>query len=81
MSNFIFALNATVPVFLIILLGFFLQKIGFLNDRFNNTADAFVFRCALPVSLFRSIAGMDFYGDFDLRFCLFCFPAATAWPR
>lgn len=77
MSNFVFALNATVPVFLIILLGFFLQKIGFLNDSFNNTADAFVFRCALPVSLFRSIAGMDFYGDFDLRFCLFCFLGTT----
>lgn len=77
MSNFVFALNATVPVFLIILLGFFLQKIGFLNDSFNDTADAFVFRCALPVSLFRSIAGMDFYGDFDLRFCLFCFLGTT----
>lgn len=26
MENFIFALNATIPVFLMILLGFFLQK-------------------------------------------------------
>ena len=73
MSNFIFSLNAIVPIILTVLLGFFLQKIGFLNDNFNKTADTFVFRCALPVSLFRSIAGMDFYGDFDLRFCLFCF--------
>ena len=29
MENFIFALNATIPVFLMILLGFFLQKIHF----------------------------------------------------
>ena len=77
MSNFIFSLNAIVPIILTVLLGFFLQKIGFLNDNFNKTADAFVFRCALPVSLFRSIAGMDFYGDFDLRFCLFCFVGTT----
>lgn len=51
---------------------------GFLNDGFNKTANEFVFRCALPVSLFRSIAGMDVYGAFDLRFCLFCFLGTTA---
>ena len=56
MENFIFALNATIPVFLMILLGFFLQKIHFLNEPFNQTANAYVFRCALPVSLFLSIA-------------------------
>ena len=73
MENFIFALNATIPVFSMILLGFFLQKIHFLNEPFNQTANAYVFRCALPVSLFLSIAEMDFYSDFDLTFCLFCF--------
>lgn len=77
MENFIFALNATVPVFLVILLGYFLQRVHFLNDAFNNTANEFVFRCALPISLFRSIAGMDFYSEFDLRFCLFCFLGTT----
>lgn len=78
MDNFVFALNATVPVFILIALGAFLQKIRFLNEPFNKTADAFVFRCALPVSLFCSISGMDFYADFDLRFCLFCFLGTTA---
>lgn len=77
MENFIFALNATVPVFLVIALGYLLQRVGFLNDAFNKTANEFVFRCALPVSLFRSIAGMDFYSEFDLGFCLFCFLGTT----
>ena len=77
MENFIFALNATVPVFLVIALGFFLQKVHFLNDAFNKTANEYVFRCALPVSLFRSIAGMDFYSEFDPGFCLFCFLGTT----
>ena len=77
MENFIFSLNATVPIFLMILLGYFLQRIGFLNDAFNKTANEFVFRCALPISLFRSIAGMDFYSDFDPKFCLFCFAVTT----
>lgn len=77
MGNFIFALNATVPLFLVIGLGYFLQRINFLNAPFNKTANEYVFRCALPVSLFRSIAGMDFYSDFDPRFCLFCFLGTT----
>lgn len=77
MDQFIFALNATVPVFLVIALGYFLQRVKILNAAFNKTADAYVFRCALPVSLFRSIAGMDLYGDFDLGFFLFCFLGTT----
>ena len=44
MENFIFSLNATVPVFLVIALGFFLQKVHFLNDAFNKTANEYVFR-------------------------------------
>lgn len=77
MENFTFALNATIPVFLVIALGYVLQRVHFLNDAFNKTANEFVFRCALPVSLFHSIAGMDFYSEFDLGFCLFCFLGTT----
>lgn len=78
MENFIFALNATIPIFLIIVFGFFLQKIQLLNDSFNKIANEYVFKCALPISLFRSMAGMDFYSEFDWRFCLFCFWVTTA---
>jgi len=59
-------------VFLVIALGWFLQKIKLLNEPFCKTADQYVFRVALPVSLFHSVSTMDIYSDFDLRFCLFC---------
>lgn len=72
MEQFVFALNATVPVFLVILLGWFLQHIRLLNAAFCKTADQYVFKIALPVSLFQSVSSMDIYTDFDLRFCLFC---------
>lgn len=78
MENFIFALTATVPVFLIIGFGFFLQHIHFLDEPFLKTANEYVFRYALPVNLFCSISSMDFYSDFDLSFCLFCFLGTTA---
>ena len=77
MENFVFALNATMPVFLIILLGWFLRRVGVLTDGFNKPANQYVFKCALPVSLFQSISGMDLYTDFNPLFCLFCFAVTT----
>lgn len=77
MENLIFALNATVPLFLMILLGWFLRRVGILNEAFNKCANDYVFQCSLPVSLFLSVAKMDFYSDFDPRFCLFCFTGTT----
>lgn len=73
MENFVFALNATLPLFVIILLGWFLQRVGLFNEGFNKTANQYVFKVALPASLFMSIVKMDFYSDFDPLFCAFCF--------
>ena len=73
MDSFVFALDTTMPVFLVILLGWFLRRVGILNEGFCKPADQYVFKCALPVSLFLSIAKMDVYSDFDPAFCLFCF--------
>lgn len=75
MENFLFSLNSTIPVFLVIALGWFLRRTGLLNDPFAKTANTYVFKCALPISLFRSIAAMDFSTEFDPAFCLFCMAA------
>lgn len=77
MENFFFAVNATLPVFLVILLGWFLQRIGILNDGFSKAGNQYVFKCALPVSLFQSISSMDLYSDFKPQFCLYCFVVTT----
>lgn len=72
MENFVFALNATLPVFLIILLGWFLNKVGIFNDTYNKAANNYVFKCALPFSLFDSISKMDLYSDFKPSFAIYC---------
>lgn len=77
MSNFLFAINATVPVFLVILLGWVLMRLGILNEGFARAGNKYVFQCALPLSLFSSISTMDFYTDFNWRFCLFCAAGTT----
>ena len=77
MENFIFSLNVTLPIFVIILLGGFLKRIGLLTEGFTSVADKLVFKVALPVQLFRDIATMDIRADFSWKFVLFCMAATT----
>ncbi len=73
MSDFVYSLNATMPIFLVMILGWWLKKISFLTDEFVSVADKLVFKVALPVMVFKDIAGADLSQDFNLRFVLFCF--------
>lgn len=72
MDNFIFSLNVTIPIFLVILLGFFLKKIGLIHEEFVRDANQYVFKCALPVLLFQDIATSDIVGQASSSFVLFC---------
>jgi len=71
-DNLIFAMNATMPVFLVIVLGWFCRQKGLLNKEFTGVADKFVFRVASPCLLFYDISTSDFYGTFDPGFVVFC---------
>ena len=77
MENLIFSLNVTVPIFLIILVGGLLKRIGILTDGFSSAADKYVFKIALPVQMFKDIAVMDIRADFSWKFVLFCMAATT----
>lgn len=72
MDNFIFSLNVTIPIFLVILLGYILRKIGLINENFVSTANKYVFKCALPVMLFQDIAFTDTLRSAKGSFVLFC---------
>ena len=73
MENLIFSLNATIPVFLLMVLGLALRKIGWIDEAFASKMNKFVFRVPLPVLLFQDLATVDFYEMWDGRFVLFCF--------
>ena len=73
MENFIYSINATMPVFLVMILGWWLKKIRFLTDDFVTVADKLVFKVALPVLVFRDIAAADLSKDFEWKFVMFCF--------
>lgn len=73
LDNLIFSLNATVPIFLLMLLGMWLKKINIFNDNFVSVTNRFVFKVALPILLFQDLSGVDFASVWDTRFVLFCF--------
>ena len=44
MDNLIFAMNATMPLFIMIAFGYFLRRIHLLNEGFLKVADAMMWQ-------------------------------------
>ena len=72
MDSFIYSINATVPIFLVMIIGWFIKQIGLIDDHFANVANRYVFKVALPALLFRDLSKSDFKGKFDPQFVLYC---------
>ena len=73
MENLIFSLNATIPIFILMVLGVLFRKVGLMDGPFVDRMNQFVFKAALPVLLFEDLANSDFSHVWDTRFVLFCF--------
>ena len=72
LENLIFSLDATLPVFLVMVAGGILGKLGFLPKEFCKAADKLTFKVTLPVMLFLDMAEVDMVHDFEPKFVLFC---------
>lgn len=77
MENFIFSINVTFPIFLVMVIGYVLKQIGMLNDNFVTVANKFNFKVTLPFMLFRDISGVNIREVFDLKYVLFCALVST----
>ena len=73
MENLVFSLNATIPIFLMMLLGMLFRKLGWMDEVFAAKMNKFVFLVPLPVLLFEQLATVDFSEVWDIKFILFCF--------
>ena len=73
MSSFIFSLNATVPVFAVIVIGNLLCKIGLIDEHFASISNKFVFRACLPCMIFLDLADTNIRQNFDAPYIGFCF--------
>lgn len=77
MNSLLYSLNATLPVFLVILAGYLLKRTGMLTEEFVRVANRFNFTVTLPALLLRDIAGADIRALFDGRYILFCAGVTT----
>lgn len=73
MSNFVFCLNATLPLFLMMVVGYVLRKINFIDEHGSSMMNRLVFRIFLPALIFSDLAKEDFAAIWDGEMILFCF--------
>ena len=75
MENLIFSINATLPIFLLMVLGYVLSLLKLVSRDFAKQLNSFVFKIALPFELFVDMAGQDFASAWNGKFVLFCLAA------
>ena len=73
MENLIFSLNATIPIFLVMVAGYVFRQMKIVDDGFVKTLNSFNYKITLPVLLITDIAEADFYAVWDTTFVVFCF--------
>ena len=72
MENLLFSLNATIPVFLLMVVGYFLNKMNILDDTLALKLNSFVFKVSLPLLLFVDVSKSNFKDLWDTKFVVFC---------
>ncbi len=65
MNTFMFALNAVLPIIILIGFGYILKAKGFLKPEFIENANKLVFRIALPALLFYNIYSVKSLDDIN----------------
>ncbi len=68
MDSFLFALGAVAPIVLMVIVGYFFKKIGFMDERFSKMANKLVFRAFMPVMLFVKIYNISDLSNIDMGF-------------
>lgn len=79
LENFIFSLNSVVPVFSLVVVGYFLKKKNFLDAHTVKKLNNVVFKVSLPSMLFLNVATGDIRQSFDPVFlgCALSFTIVT----
>lgn len=73
MEELIFSLNATIPIFLLMILGYVLKQIKMVDEPFIKTLNKFNYNVTLPVLVFKDLSQSDFLQVWNTKYVLFCF--------
>lgn len=71
MADFIFTINAVLPIILVVALGYILKRMKFLNKDFLKVSNKLVFKVLLPVMLFLNIYNVSNLNEIRLDIVLF----------
>lgn len=77
MDSFIYSIHSTIPIFLVMIIGWIIKKCQIIDDNFVSKANKYVFHVALPVLLYKDLSKADFVSQFDIAFVLFCVIVTT----
>lgn len=71
MDNLVLSINVVLPLFLCIALGYFLQRIGMIENAVQKSMNKLCFRVFLPIYLFNSVYTTDLSAAFHLKLMAF----------
>lgn len=72
-DNLVFSLNATMPLFLVMVVGWLLKNRGMISDEFVNVANKLNFNVTLVCLLFLDMKDCGIKENFDVKYVLYCF--------
>ena len=78
MGSCLFALNAVLPIILMVAIGYFLKKIGFIVGDMAAKMNKLVFRVFLPVMIFLNIYNIEGESGLDAGFVIYAVVAVLA---
>ncbi|MBE0450816.1 MAG: AEC family transporter [Clostridia bacterium] len=70
-DNFLFSLSSALPIFFVMIIGYYLKRRTIITEEFVKAANLFVFNVALPVKIFSDVYRSSFDEYFDIGFVLF----------
>lgn len=71
MEDLIFALNAVLPIILMIVVGYLLKKIKLLEENTAKKLNTLVFRVFLPIMLFLNVYKIQNFNEIDFTFVFY----------
>jgi len=72
MDNILFSLGVVMPLFLTMVLGFFIKQFKFADAHFFAVANNICFKILLPVMIFNNLYTSDLEEVFDWKIIVFC---------
>ena len=78
MESLIFAINAVMPIVLVVALGYGLIKWGLMLAEFSAKANALVFRVCLPAMLFLNVYEIESIGSVDFGYVFYTLAVVLA---